>query len=83
ERPTLCREGSRIISWRSDLVVHVQFHANERPYRCLECGKSFSQSSEVFIHCWLIHTGERPYTCGECGKSFNKNSNLIIRQCIH
>ncbi|NXP41244.1 ZN572 protein, partial [Leiothrix lutea] len=53
-----------------------QLHARKKPYRCLECGKSFSQTSHLFIH-YQVHTGEWPYKCMECGKSFSCSSHLI------
>ncbi|NWY22823.1 ZSC30 protein, partial [Aphelocoma coerulescens] len=55
------------LSQSSDLVVHEQLHTEEKPYKCLECGKSFRTSSYLIRH-QMIHTGEWPYECGECGK---------------
>ncbi|NWU08607.1 ZSC29 protein, partial [Cephalopterus ornatus] len=50
-----------------DLVVQEQLHTREKPFMCLECEKSFRNSSNLITH-QRIHTGEWPYMCGECGK---------------
>uniref|UniRef100_A0A8C3I0R7 C2H2-type domain-containing protein n=1 Tax=Chrysemys picta bellii TaxID=8478 RepID=A0A8C3I0R7_CHRPI len=65
----------------ANLIIH-QNQTGERPYGCLECGKSFMESSSLTKH-GRIHTVERPYKCLECGKSFSLLSTLNSHQKTH
>ncbi|XP_077187246.1 uncharacterized protein LOC143834355 isoform X2 [Paroedura picta] len=56
--------------------------AGDKPYECLECGRSFNRKGNLASH-WRIHTGEKPYTCLECGKSLSCSKRLTIHRRIH
>ncbi|XP_066468695.1 doublesex- and mab-3-related transcription factor A1 [Tiliqua scincoides] len=67
----------------------------EKPYKCQECGKSFSGSRDLILHhkthtgyvnlkCHEItHTWEKPYKCQECGKCFTQYVNLKCHERTH
>ncbi|CAK7300818.1 Zinc finger and SCAN domain-containing protein 29 [Vulpes lagopus] len=63
-------------------LVHQISHQVENPYKCADCGKSFSRSARLIRH-RRIHTGEKPYKCLDCGKSFRDSSNFITHRRIH
>ncbi|MGH0170131.1 UNVERIFIED_CONTAM: hypothetical protein FKN15_058204 [Acipenser sinensis] len=59
-----------------------QIQTGQKPYRCPDCGKRFSTSTELKRH-HRIHTGEKPYHCNECGMSFSTSGDLKRHQRIH
>ncbi|XP_077779433.1 uncharacterized protein LOC114592665 [Podarcis muralis] len=67
---------------KSDVNGHWKVHAEEKPYKCMECGKNFSQSTLLRLH-QRIHTGDKPYSCSECGKRFYDRSHLNSHKRTH
>ncbi|KAM6469587.1 uncharacterized protein PHA67_013757 isoform 2-T4 [Liasis olivaceus] len=63
-------------------TLHQRIQKGEKPYKCLECGKCFRDSSYLTSH-KRIHTGEKPYECKECGKSFHFATSLTSHNRIH
>uniref|UniRef100_A0A8C9KB36 Zinc finger protein 174 n=1 Tax=Panthera tigris altaica TaxID=74533 RepID=A0A8C9KB36_PANTA len=74
--------GRRSLSSRLQRLGHQAARSAKKPYKCDDCGKSFTWNSELKRH-KRVHTGERPYTCGECGNCFGRQSTLKLHQRIH
>ncbi|XP_075770203.1 zinc finger protein 7-like isoform X2 [Pelodiscus sinensis] len=65
-----------------EITVEWTNHNEKKPYKCLDCGNSFSYHSYLIKH-RRIHTGERPYKCHECGKSYIQSSSLTTHHRVH
>nr|XP_012614838.2 zinc finger protein 613-like isoform X2 [Microcebus murinus]XP_020137066.1 zinc finger protein 613-like isoform X2 [Microcebus murinus]XP_020137067.1 zinc finger protein 613-like isoform X2 [Microcebus murinus]XP_020137068.1 zinc finger protein 613-like isoform X2 [Microcebus murinus]XP_020137069.1 zinc finger protein 613-like isoform X2 [Microcebus murinus] len=76
------KQGPSGDSSRGNATSQKTIRAAEKPYKCLECEKTFSHKSRLVEH-HRSHTGEKPYSCQDCGKSFSRKSCLIIHYRIH
>ncbi|PIO33989.1 hypothetical protein AB205_0101670, partial [Aquarana catesbeiana] len=86
-----CTECGKRFHFKSNLIVHIKSHTEEKPhscpeshtgeklFSCPECGKCFSNNSNLYAH-QKLHTREKPYSCSECGKCFARKSDLLKHQ---
>ncbi|NWI76542.1 ZNF71 factor, partial [Dryoscopus gambensis] len=58
------------------LTRHQESHTWEKPYKCGNCGESFSRKCNLTLH-MMRHTGEQSYKCGECRDSFSTWLDLM------
>lgn len=56
--------------------------AQERPFNCTVCEKSFKRRSSLATH-KFIHTDLKPHVCSECNKRFLRKSDLKKHGLMH
>ncbi|XP_053235743.1 zinc finger protein 391-like isoform X1 [Podarcis raffonei] len=81
-RRKTCPVRGEPYKYQSQSSICYSIHTEEKAYKCLECGKSFSRGGDLNVH-QRTHTGEKPFTCMECGKSFSRRDHLTLHQRTH
>ncbi|XP_034634906.1 zinc finger protein 648 [Trachemys scripta elegans] len=54
----------------------------ERPYKCMQCGRAFKKSSNLLSHI-DTHSGAKPYACELCGKAYSHQGTLQQHKRLH
>ncbi|XP_070551549.1 zinc finger protein 391-like [Ptychodera flava] len=80
KRVERCPEFSRKTSLTKCLNIHRCPY--ERPFMCMECGKSFKRNYNLTIH-KRTHSRKLPFTCHQCGRKFTQTSNLNTHLMTH
>jgi len=48
--------------------ISTSYDAQNRPFRCKICGKSYKSQSSLTSHISFVHEGRKPFGCDFCSK---------------
>ncbi|XP_055632196.1 zinc finger protein 235-like [Toxorhynchites rutilus septentrionalis] len=71
-----CMVCGRAFLDRESWKIHLDVHAGERPYQCLECLAQFREKRSLSRHLKAVHEEIRDRKCPHCPKSFKYSHHL-------
>ncbi|XP_075768677.1 uncharacterized protein LOC142818236 [Pelodiscus sinensis] len=64
------------------LIEHQRAHTGEKPFKCSDSGKSFSELPHFTNH-QKIQPRDTLHKCSDCGKNFRSSSHLVTHRRSH
>ena len=75
-----CSHCSMMFDKPSLCARHERVHTGERPYKCDQCDRGFSQKNSLVSHQKAIHGREKPFKCTLCPYASSQRGLTI--QCV-
>ena len=75
----LCEYTTRV---KEHLASHMNSHATDRKYMCIQCGQTFKWSHSLRRH-QRTHTKDYKYSCAYCPKTFSRKDHLAVHEKLH
>jgi uncharacterized Zn-finger protein len=78
-----CSHCSMTFDKPSLCARHERVHTGERPYKCDQCDRGFSQKNSLVSHQKAIHGREKPFRCTLCPYASSQRGLLFSLTLIH
>ncbi len=77
-----CEQCGKRLPWTQRLN-HIRTHTGDRPFKCANCSKSFSQMSYMKAHQRRVHCKILEFPCKVCEKRFHSKAEVMAHSWRH